>query len=795
MRTKHIIFILFILGHFFAIAKKWDALYINKLLAQKEYDKIINYYKDLYDDINNPQPELAFKIADLYAKKKDYNSAIYWYKKETHLLKESKVNLLNMANTYKIMGDYQKALDTYLTYAAETGDASKILNDAYLCEKLIRANSFQENYIIENYTFNTPADEINISTLRKNIMYLQYINDEESKNSKKINTQTFLQAQRVYDRWNEPKRIVNLAEKDRIYSKFSFSKDGNKVVFSLKTKLSPTDSKIKTMQSETEKIYIANFLGGNIINIIPFSYNTENYNCAQPCFNEDGTSIYFISNMIGGMGGNDIYKSDYDNGKWSKPLNLGKLINTKENEQNPFYLKDKGKEYLYFSSNRPGGFGNYDVYKAEFANNIWQDVELLHAPINSPNDENSYIFDFETQTGYVSSDRPNGKGGFDIYRILPFNLNIVVALQDSTNSEEIEYAYLELFEGNTKINDGVTNTNGIGKVQVSKNKNYTLNITKDGYQPKTVKINTYNKLNGDSIFVSEKLILNNNYSLKNSVLSSSNTNYILFSGNFTDGSTNKIVQAKAKIINLNTNKIRTIDYDTKGNFNIKLMTNNNYSIIIENNGLKIKDEITTYGLEHGSVKIKNYILSGTKFKTTENRILKPNLVDDSIKIAYFQEKTTLPAKTLKSDNNQIAETNTSNTEIKKYNNSNIDNILSEKNITTANTDKTITKNITLFDLDEELEIDEEEEIYTQKENPFYYKVQIGSYTDANVNMEKIKNFGKIETTNSYNQYIYRLGNYYTKEEALNILNAVRNEGYYLAFILQYINDNIIGIIK
>jgi hypothetical protein len=98
-------------------------------------------------------------------------------------------------------------------------------------------------------------------------------------------------------------------------------------------------------------------------------------------------------------------------------------------------------------------------------------------------------------------------------------------------------------------------------------------------------------------------------------------------------------------------------------------------------------------------------------------------------------------------------------------------------------------------LDEELEIDEEEEIYTQKENPFYYKVQIGSYTDANVNMEKIKNFGKIETTNSYNQYIYRLGNYYTKEEALNILNAVRNEGYYLAFILQYINDNIIGIIK
>ena len=133
---------------------------------------------------------------------------------------------------------------------------------------------------------------------------------------------------------------------------------------------------------------------------------------------------------------------------------------------------------------------------------------------------------------------------------------------------------------------------------------------------------------------------------------------------------------------------------------------------------------------------------------------------------------------------------------------NIENNI-EKTTPTINT---VTKDIELFDIDEDLELPTEEEIadkiddenletLEEAPNPYYYKVQLGSYTNSNVNMDKFKSLGNLEISNSYNQYIYRLGNYYTKDEAMKILNQVRGEGYYLAFILYYINDNIIGIIK
>lgn len=796
--------LLFLICTSLIFAKKWDALYINKLLAEKEYDKLISYYKSEYENKTNPKPDLAFKIADLYTKKKDYDNAIYWYNKEFQLLRENKVNLPNMANVYMIKGDYEKALDLYITYAAETGDVKKVIDNIHTCERLIRANSFKDNYELEKYQFNTPADEINLKSLRNNLVYLQQLDESKSKSSK-TSEQTFLQAKRLYDKWSPPKKIINNLEKNKIYSNFAFSKDGNRAVFSMKTKTTQ-DPKSKTPTSETEKIYLATFAGGDLVDIQPFDFNSDQYNCSQPCLNDNATAVYFVSNMKGSAGANDIYKSEFKNGKWTKPENLGVLINTKYNEQNPYYIKNKGIEYLYFSSDRSGGFGSYDIYRAAFSLNIWQDVQLLHAPINSEHNENSYVLDFETQTSYVSSDRPGGKGGFDIYRILPFNLNIILEVKDSTTQKHLEFALIELFDGNNKLNESVTDIDGISRILVSKDKTYTLNITKDGYQTKTFKVNTHKKLNGDSIMVQSSLKPDANYSSKNASTSS----FILFRGSFSEASYNKNIKPIARIINLKNNKVKNIEYDSQGYFNLKLMLNNSYDIVVEHNNLKIKDEITTYGLEHGSLKIKNYIINGSKLKTSENKVINPSLVHDSLKLAYFSNNSpsaTTKIHTIPTNTNTIANNNNNS----NINNNNQSNNTTKNNTNTTNTltnnnntnTKMIAKPLNTFDLDDEFEEYEADPkantnntANSVPENTqFYYKIQIGTYSKPDLPMDKINSLGSVEISNTYNQYTYRIGKYKNKEEAINTLEKVKQAGYYLAFILHYNNDNIIGIIK
>jgi tetratricopeptide (TPR) repeat protein len=96
-----------------SFAKKWDATYISKLIAGGGIDKVIEYYKGRYYG-DNRDPQDAFKIAELYVKKKEYATAMEWYDKESQLINTSKVNLFNYANTNRLMGEYQKALDGYL---------------------------------------------------------------------------------------------------------------------------------------------------------------------------------------------------------------------------------------------------------------------------------------------------------------------------------------------------------------------------------------------------------------------------------------------------------------------------------------------------------------------------------------------------------------------------------------------------------------------------------------------------------------------------------------------------------
>ena len=126
----------------------------------------------------------------------------------------------------------------------------------------------------------------------------------------------------------------------------------------------------------------------------------ENYSIGHPAVNKEGTTIYFASNKPGGYGGTDIYRSDFKNGVWQEPVNVGPAVNTSGNELFPS-LDDDGM--LYFASNGLGGLGGLDIFKA--SPDRHNPPENLGFPINSQGDDFGIIWALNNTFGYFSSDR------------------------------------------------------------------------------------------------------------------------------------------------------------------------------------------------------------------------------------------------------------------------------------------------------------------------------------------------------------------------------------------------------
>lgn len=163
-------------------------------------------------------------------------------------------------------------------------------------------------------------------------------------------------------------------------------------------------------------LYVVEFSGGKFLKPIPLEVNS-NYSENSASFSPDGEKIYFSSNRPGGFGGFDIYEIELvGKGKWSEPKNLGENVNSSFDEQCPYVLRDGMT--LYFSSKGHQSEGDFDIYVVTLDDiGEWGEADKLGLPINSDSDDLFYrLSPDENRAVYYTL----GDSGAGIYQ-LEFN--------------------------------------------------------------------------------------------------------------------------------------------------------------------------------------------------------------------------------------------------------------------------------------------------------------------------------------------------------------------------------------
>lgn len=231
----------------------------------------------------------------------------------------------------------------------------------------------------------------------------------------------------------------------------------------------------------------------------------SNYKETSVTISPDGNVIYFVSNRPGGLGGQDIYYCVKNRrGLWLDVKNIGAPVNTPEDEDFPFI--DYDSKTLYFSSKGHDGMGGYDIYKSVYdsSRSEWIKPVNIGYPMNTPDDDISFISTKDEKRGYFSSVREDGYGYQDIYMFsIPEevrNINeenreipakpkvtttpVVLNISVSDESGNPQDADVKLRNNDDKYLGPITRTSpGKYKVTVSFDvaKNCTLSAEKDGY--------------------------------------------------------------------------------------------------------------------------------------------------------------------------------------------------------------------------------------------------------------------------------------------------------------------------
>lgn len=228
---------------------------------------------------------------------------------------------------------------------------------------------------------------------------------------------------------------------------------------------------------------------------------------SSACIAPDGSALYFVSERNGGYGNADIWRSKkLGKNEWEKPVNLGPVINTEDDELGVFLHPD-GKT-LFFTSKGHKGMGGYDVFMTQMkADSSWTEPVNLGYPINSTKDDIYFVMTADGKKAYISSRKDGGNGGADIYEIDMSNYTFPMKIegQETATIENflsilkgsvIESSAAQMLDAAIVIKDIAsgketkltTDENGDYFITLKGDQEYEITVDKEGYKKYSEKI-------------------------------------------------------------------------------------------------------------------------------------------------------------------------------------------------------------------------------------------------------------------------------------------------------------------
>lgn len=481
--------------------------------ADKGYDRwayldAINMYEKVVNRGFSSQ-ELLEKLGNAYYFNARYSEAQNYYEKmftEYELSGIPVEYFYRYAHTLQNVGNKVEAKRYYDQFVSKVGEQTQITkfrkNESAL-QKQIQLNSGRYNDII-NLAINTPYADYG-SFVKDETFY--YTSARDTGNfAKKRHTWTgdsftTLYQANVSDVETQDKvRFISGKVKSRLNESSAITTNDGQVMYFTRNNIVEGKRRFDSNKNTKLKIFRAELVGDKWTNVKELPFNSDQFNTVHPALSKDEQTLYFSSDRPGGFGESDLWKVSVNGENYGTPENLGASINTETRETFPFVVNNE----LYFSSNGRVGLGGLDVYAVNIKENgTFGEAQNIGTPINSEFDDFAYYINADTNKGYFSSNRDGGKGNDDIYSftelrplVLECNQQLHVKVIDGKTGALISDATVTL-------SDELYNVNGISKQYVSPTYNfnhgyecgdsYHIKAEKEGYITKEISVTLPNE--------------------------------------------------------------------------------------------------------------------------------------------------------------------------------------------------------------------------------------------------------------------------------------------------------------